>query len=58
MSIANRLSELNEKYVVTCLVSENPLITRLIKEYGNGFQSRTESRSTPLSNIDIDFTNI
>jgi hypothetical protein len=58
MSVANRLSELNEKYVVACLDSENPLITRLIKEYGNGFQSRTESRSTPLSNIDIDFTNL
>jgi hypothetical protein len=58
MSVANRLSELNEKYVVACLDSDNPLITRLIKEYGNGFQSRTENRSTPLSNIDIDFTNL
>jgi 3-phosphoglycerate kinase len=38
MSVANRLSELNEKYVVACLDSDNPLITRLIKEYGNGFQ--------------------
>ena len=40
-TIANRLSELNERYVLGCLDSGNPLIVRLVKEYGDAFQGRT-----------------
>ena len=51
MTIANRLSELNEKYIKTCLDTNNPLITKLVKEYGNKFQSTNENKSSPLSNM-------
>ena len=54
MSISNRLSELNENYIRSCLDTENPLISRLVDEYDNGFRSRFENRSTPLSNFDIE----
>jgi hypothetical protein len=40
MSIPNRLSELNEKYVRDCLDAKNPLIIRLVDEYGSGCRSR------------------
>jgi len=51
MNVPNRLSELNEKYVKDALECSNPLIVRLVDEYGRGFSSRLEARSTPLSNL-------
>ena len=53
LSVSNRLSELNERYITSALFSKNPLIARLVGEYVNGFSSRGEARSTPLSNLPL-----
>ncbi len=51
LSVPNRLSDMNERYVRNALENGNPLIAGLVEEYKTGFRSRIEAGSTPLSNI-------
>lgn len=48
--VKNRLQDLSNKYIKNSLEKSNNLIVKLVNEYLNGFTSREENISVPLSN--------